>query len=129
MIENIYNLFLDDKLLGTSKLEFGDPPMGIVFGQINFVEASVGYNFIKQYCIDNLIEIRTDYPNEKIIATGKIENLKVCNSANCEIVGIGNSIEGMDTDIYTITILGLDEEIYRKEFPIHIAEYEHKFNS
>ncbi len=38
MTEKNYNILLDDNLLGTTKLEFGDPPMGIVFGQIYFVE-------------------------------------------------------------------------------------------
>lgn len=102
--------------------------MGVVFGQINFIEKSIGYDFIKQYCIDNLIEIQTDNPNDKLISTGQIINLKVYNSENLELVGIGNNIEGMDSDNYTITILGLDSEIYETEFPNHIAEYEQKFN-
>ncbi|GGP05240.1 hypothetical protein GCM10010992_20650 [Cloacibacterium rupense] len=129
MTEKIYKILLDDKLLGTTKLEYGDPPMGVVFGQINFAEKSIGYDFIKQYCIDKLIEIQTDYPSDKLISTGQIANLKVYNPENLELVGIGNNIEGMDSDKYTITILGLDSEIYEKEFPKHIAEYEQKFNS
>ena len=129
MTEKIYKILLDEKLLGTTKLEFGDPHMGVVFGQINFAEKSIGYDFIKQYCIDNLIKIQTDYPNDKLISTGQLVNLKVYNTENLELVGIGNSIEGMDSDNYTITILGLDSEIYKKEFPKHIAEYEQKFNS
>lgn len=128
MTEKIYKILLDDKLLGTTKLEYGDPPMGVVFGQITFAEKSIGYDFIKQYCIDNLIEVQSDYPNDKMILTGQIANLKVYNSANLELVGIGNNIEGMDSDNYTITILGLDSEIYETEFPNHIAEYEQKFN-
>lgn len=129
MTEKIYKILLDDKLLGTTKLEYGDPPMGVVFGQINFAEKSIRYDFIKQYCIDNLIEIQTDYSSDKLISTGQIANLKVYNPENLELVGIGNNIEGMDSDNYTITILGLDSEIYEKEFPKHIAEYEQKFNS
>ncbi len=38
MPEKIYKILLDDKSFGTTKLEFGDPPMGVVFGQINFAE-------------------------------------------------------------------------------------------
>ena len=129
MTEKIYKILLDDKLLGSTKLEYGDPPMGVVFGQINFAEKSIGYDFIKQYCIDNLIEIQTDYPSDILISTGQIANLKVYNPENLELVGIGNNIEGMDSDNYTITILGLGSEIYEKEFPKHIAEYEQKFNS
>jgi hypothetical protein len=128
MIEKIYKILLDDKLFGTTKLEFGDPPMGIVFGQINFEEKNICYDFFKQYCTDNLIEIQTDYPSDKLISTGQIKNLKVYNSENFELVSkLGNNIEGMDSDNYTITILGIDSEIYEKEFPEHIAEYEQKF--
>lgn len=129
MTEKIYKILLNDKLFGTTKLEFGDPPMGVVFGQIDFAEKNIGYDFIKQYCTDNLIEIQTNYPKDKLISTGQIASLKVYNTENLELVGIGNSIEGMDSDNYTITILGLDSEIYEKEFPEHIAEYEQKFNS
>lgn len=128
MTEKIYKILLDDKLLGTTKLEFSDPPMGVVFGQINFAEKSFGYASIKKYCIDNLIEIQTDYPNDKLISTGHIAKLKVYNSENLELVGIGNNIEGMDSDNYTITILGLDSEVYEKEFPEHILDYEQSFN-
>jgi hypothetical protein len=129
MIEKVYKIFLDDKLLGTTRLEFGDPPMGIVFGQINFAEKNIGYDFIKQYCIENLIEIQTDYSDDKLISTGQIEKLKIYNTENFELVGLGNNIEGMDSDHYTVTILGLHSEVYEKEFPKHITEYEQKFNS
>jgi hypothetical protein len=129
MTEKIYKILLDDKLLGTTKLEFGDPSMGVVFGQINFAEKSFGYDSIKQYCIDNATEIQTDYPNDKLISTGQIAKLKVYNSENIELVEIGNNIEGMDSDNYTITLLGLDSEVYKKEFPEHISEYEQKFNN
>jgi hypothetical protein len=127
MTEKIYKILLDDKLLGTTKLEFGDPPMGVVFGQINFDKKGFGYDSIKQYCIDNLIEIETDYPNDKLISTGQIAKLKVYNSENLELVGIGNNIEGMYSDNYTVTILGLESEVYEKEFPEHIKEYEQRF--
>ena len=128
MTEKIYKILLDNKLLGTTKLEFGDPPMGVVFGQISFAEKNIGYDFIKQFCIDNIVEIQTDYPSDKLISTGQITKLKIYNAENTELVGLGNNIEGMDSDIYTITVLGLDSEVYEKEFPQHIAEYEQKFN-
>jgi hypothetical protein len=128
MIEKIYKIFLDNKLIGMTKLGLGDPQMGVVFGQINFTENNIGYDFIKKYCIDNLIEIQTDYPTDKLITTGKIEKLKIYNTENIELVGLGNIIDGMDSDIYTITILGLESEVYEKNFPQHIAEYELKFN-
>jgi hypothetical protein len=127
MVEKIYEILLGNRLIGTTKLEFGDPPMGVVFGKINFAESDMGYGFVKQYCIDNSIEIKTDYSIDKFISTGRIEGLKIYNSENIEISGLGNNIEGMDSDGYTVTILGLDSEIYGREFPEHISEYERKF--
>ncbi len=41
MAEKIYKILLNDKLFGTTKLEFGDPPMCIVSGQINFVKKTL----------------------------------------------------------------------------------------
>lgn len=128
MTEKIYKILLDDKLFGTTKLEFGDPPMGVVFGQIIFTEKNVGYDFLKQYCIDNSIEAQTDYPSDKLISTGQIEKLKIYNSENVELIGLGNNIEGMDSDVFTIIIFGIDSEIYEREFPDHILNYEQKFN-
>lgn len=129
MTEKIYKILLDDKLFGTTKLEFGDPPMGVVFGQIIFTEENVGYDFLKQYCIDNSIEAQTDYPSDKLISTGQIEKLKIYNSKNVELIGLGNNIEGMDSDVFTISIFGIDSEIYEREFPDHILNYEQKFNT
>ena len=74
MKEKVYKILLDDKLFGTTKLEFGDPQMGVVFGQLGFTEKNVGYDFIRKYCIDNLIELKIDYTDEQLILTGHFEN-------------------------------------------------------
>ena len=46
MTEKNYKILLDNKLIGTIKLEYGDPPMGVVFGQTNFIVN----NMIKFFC-------------------------------------------------------------------------------
>lgn len=46
MEEKVYKILLDGKLFGTTKLEFGDPPMGIVFGQINFAKKILGMTLL-----------------------------------------------------------------------------------
>lgn len=127
MTEKVYKILLGNRVIGTTKLEFGDPPMGVVFGKINFAESDMGYDFVKQYCIDNSIEIQMDYSIDKLISTGRMEELKIYNSENIEISGLGNNIDGMDSEGYTVTILGLDSEIYKREFPEHIVAYEQKF--
>lgn len=42
-----YDIFLDDKIIGTTELEKADAPMGVVFGRINFANIVVDYDFIK----------------------------------------------------------------------------------
>lgn len=110
LTEKIYKILLDEKLFGTTKLEFRDPTMGIEFGPIFFAEKNIGYDFIKKYCIDKLIEIQSDYPIDKIISTGQIGKLKIYNSENIELVGLESNIEGMDNDSYTITVFNINSE-------------------
>ncbi|MBK8426541.1 MAG: hypothetical protein IPL27_11475 [Lewinellaceae bacterium] len=77
MTKKIYNILLDDNKIGTTKLEHADPPMGVVMGQIHFINISSGYDFIKTYCLANHIEINTDYPDDRFISTFDMEKLKV----------------------------------------------------
>jgi hypothetical protein len=128
MTEKSYKVLLDGRLFGTTALEFGDPPMGVVFGQLYFVDRTVGYDFIKQYCLVHSIEVQMDSPTDKVISTGIIKMLRVFNSENVEITGLGTYIDGMDSDCFTITIIGIDSERYNREFPEHILKYERMFD-
>ena len=74
----IYDIFLDGNKIGTTELEKADAPMGVAFGQIKFVEIISGYEFFKQYCLKHKIKF-TDYPEDKLIITGNIPNVKVIN--------------------------------------------------
>ena len=118
MVEKKYNIFLEGKILGSTKLEFGDPPMGIVFGQISFVDRNLGYDFIKKYCIDNSIEIQIDYPDEKLITTGIIEKLNIFNSNNFEIKGIsitdvnGRLVKNQQGALTQVNVADLNAGVY-----------------
>ena len=122
-----YDIFLDDKIIGTTELEKADAPMGVVFGLINFTENISGYNFFKKYCLDNKIEIADDYPDDKLISTRTIENLKVINENGIEIKGIGNQISGMDEDAFEITLEGVAYPFFEEEFPHHVKAYNEQF--
>lgn len=122
-----YDIFLDDINIGTTKFEKADPPMGIVFGQMEFANNSLGYDFFKKYCLENNIELADDYPEDKIISTRTIKNLKVINEIGTEIRGIGNQICGMDGDIFEITIEGVAHPFFEEEFPHHIKGYYDQF--
>jgi hypothetical protein len=125
--KKIYSLLLDDHPIGTTELEHADPPMGVVFGNINFTGISSGYDFLKNYCLTNNIETISDYPEDKLIATGHLANLKVVDQNGIEIKGQGTNIEGMDADVYTVTILGVPYPFFEEEFPHHCKAYDNLF--
>ncbi len=122
-----YDIFLDDKVIGTTELEKADAPMGVVFGNIKLYEISSGYEFFKSYCMTNGIEIINDYPEDKLIATSDIPTLKIINSDGVEIKGQGTSIDGMDSDVFEVAILGIPYPFYEEEFPHHVKAYEDQF--
>src|ERR1700756_4411942 len=99
-----YDILLDNNKIGTTELEKADVPMGVVFGKINFVSIDSGYNFFKNYCLKNNIEIFTDYPDLKLITTADIPKLKVTSESGNEIKGEVTNIEGSDTDNFDILI-------------------------
>jgi len=122
-----YDTFLDDKIIGTTELEKADTPMGVVFGNLMFDNTVSGYDFLKAYCLTNNIEIITDNPDDKLIATADIPNLKVINPNGIEIKGQGTNINGMDSDIFEITILGISYPFFEEEFPHHVKAYNDQF--
>ncbi|MFB6342777.1 hypothetical protein ACE1ET_13695 [Saccharicrinis sp. FJH62] len=122
-----YNILLDNIKIGTTQLEKGDAPMGVVFGLINFDESKIGYDFIKNYCIKNEIELVSDFPEDKLISTRTIDGLKIINCDGVEIKGIGNQIDGMDSKGFDIIIEGIPYPFYNDEFPNHVKEYEKRY--
>ena len=127
MTEKRYEIFLEDKIIGTTELEKADAPMGVVFGQIEFTNTNFGYDFFKNYCLNNNIELADDYPEDNLISTRTIENLKVVNENGIEIKGLGNQISGMDEEDFEITIEGVAYPFFEEEFPHHVKAYNDQF--
>jgi len=124
----IYTLLLDGNKIGTSKLEYGDPPMGVVFGEIDFHEKPLTYDFLSAYCKSNGVKV-VEYPEDKLINTETIPKLKAVNENGAEIKGLGCYIEGMDSDGFRVNIIGIPNSIYQQEFPHHIKAYEEKIEN
>lgn len=122
-----YSIQIGDIKVGTTKLEKADAPMGVVFGDIKFVDQNMGYDFIKNYCESMNIELASDYPEDKLISTMTIALLIVKNEKGVEIKGIGNQISGMDSDVYEVTLLGVPYPFYEEEFPHHVKAYNEMF--
>jgi hypothetical protein len=118
-----YDIFLDNKIIGTTELEKADAPMGIVFGQIHFTDIVSGYDFFKTYCLKNNIELADDYPEDRLILTRTIKSLKVRNESGVEIKGLGNQISGMDGDEFEITLESVPYPFFEEEFPHHVKAY------
>jgi hypothetical protein len=115
----LYDILLDNEKIGTTELEKADAPMGVVFGRINFVDIVSGYDFFKNYCLTNSIKIISDYPDDRLIAIADISNMRIVAPNGIEIKGQGTNIEGMDTDAFQLTILGIPYPFFEEEFPHH----------
>lgn len=122
-----YNIFLDDKIIGTTELEKADAPIGVVFGLIHFTNIISQYDFFKKYCLENNINLADDYPEDKLISTRTIKNLVVRNEDGIEITGLGNQISGMDDNEFEITLEGVAYPFFEEEFPHHVKAYEEQF--
>ena len=127
MITKRYNIFLEDKIVGTTELEKADAPMGIVFGRIHFANMLLDYDFIKKYCLENRIELANDYPEDRLISTRTIDSLKVRSENGIEIKGLSNQISGMDGEEFEITIDGVAYPFFQEEFPHHVKSYNDQF--
>lgn len=127
MIAKFYDILLDNRKIGSTELEYADPPMGVVHGKVIFTDITSGYEFFKSYCVNNGIEVLTDYPDKRLIATGHIYNLRVVTPNGIEIQGQGNNIEGMDSDTFQVTILGVESPLFQEEFAHHIKAYYDRF--
>ncbi|KFC24710.1 hypothetical protein [Chryseobacterium sp. FH1] len=101
--------------------------MGTVFGQIHLNNIISGYDYFKNYCLGNSIELTDDYPEDKLVATQTIKNLKVLNANGIEIKGLGNQISGMDSDNFEITLVGVSYPLFEEEFPNHVKAYNETF--
>ncbi len=125
-MDKAYYIFLDDKLIGKTIFEHADAPMGVVFGKIDFIDVLNPYDFIRSYCKDNNIGV-DDFPDDKVISTRTIPQLKVMNEQGREVKGIGNQISGMDFESFELTIEGIPYPFFGEEFPRHVEDDEKRF--
>ena len=103
--------------------------MGTVFGQIHLINTISGYAYFKSYCLTNNIALTDDYPEDKLISTRTIKNLKVLNADGIEVKGLGNQISGMDSDAFEFTLIGISYPFFEEEFPNHVIEYKEQLKS
>lgn len=119
----MYKVKIENIDIGTTRFEFGDPPMGVVTGKLILAKPEGFFEYLVQYVRENSIQTTLYEPDVKCIATMVIPELKVYRNDGAEISGIGANIEGIDSDGYEITILGISYPFYGEEFPHHVEQY------
>ncbi|WP_044206977.1 hypothetical protein [Flammeovirga sp. OC4] len=127
-MNSLYKILLNNKEIGTTQLEKADAPMGVAFGLIEFIDIESPYQFFKEYCLQNGINISTDDPEFEFIDTQVITGLKVFRNDGVEIRGeAGNAISGMKEEGYEISIFGISYPFYEEEFPHHVKAHKELF--
>ncbi len=104
----MYNVTLDGHLIGTTKLEHGDPTMGAAHGTVILAGVISGYQFFRDYCVANKIHLYTNDAEDRLITTACIPNLKVHLPETVKFTDDACAyIEGMDSDAFYINIQGV----------------------
>lgn len=129
MTGKIYQIELDGDLIGTTKLEKADAPMGVSFGQIEFTKDCNEYQFFKM-TFKEKGTLLTDEPDIDFLMThGELDCIKVYRGDSFEIKGVGIQIFGSNSDGFEVSIEGISYPFYEEEFPHHVKEYEEMFKN
>jgi len=122
-----FNVYISDQLIATSELEYGDPPMGVAFGKLNFEINGFGYYELKELLKNSSIEIVEDDYSSKMLSTETSNKLRIFNQDDVEIKGEGNQIIGAESEEFQISIFGIPYPFYEDEFPNLVKDYKKRF--
>lgn len=128
-IRPVYRIHLDNEEVGTTFLESGDPPMGVVSGKISFHAPISVFDLFFNYCRTHNITVNCTDPEHEFIDTQVIPALRVFRADGTEIIGQGSCISGFKDDGYEITILGIPYPFYAEEFPLQCKAYDEQFRA
>jgi hypothetical protein len=129
MVEPSYRVFLNGVQIGTTALEFGDPPMGVVFGKVSFSIEASPYRLFLDYCAAHDVPLNSADPDDEFIDTQMVPELCVLRGDGIEISGVGCSVTGTKSEGYQITVLGIPYPFYAEEFPHHCSAYDARFKT
>lgn len=129
VVRSVYRVDLDNKEVGTTLLESGDPPMGVVWGKVSFHAPVSVFGLFLDYCRTREITINSTDPVHEFIDTQVIPDLRVFRADGIEIIGQGCCISGFKDDGYEITILGIPYPFYSEEFPLQCKAYDEQFEA
>jgi hypothetical protein len=106
-----------ERLIGTTALERGDPPMGVAFGTMIATE---GYDDVRAQCIQQLGD-QTALKLSVRTSTGMV--------LSCVGVGINDLSDEAGEPCIDVEVLGIDHDVYVELFPGHVAAYHDQFRS
>ncbi len=118
-----YNIELAGQQIGTTKLEFADPPMGVVHGKIKFSISESPFQLVSSHCVQNGIKLNTYDLTCKLIDTQIIPGLKIFKPGGTELKARGSSIAGMDPNDFHIEVYGIPHQIMESEFRFQASDY------
>jgi hypothetical protein len=122
-MKKLFIVTVNNKRIGYTEFEYADPPMGVVHGKIIFDDLPSPYEFFRTHCIHNHVQINSDEPEERLIDTQVIPQLRVLLENGEELKGWGGAITGMDSDVFEIQFGGVSSELMQTEFENHYNEY------
>ena len=114
----VFEIWKDDVLIGHSKLELGDAPMGVAFG--DFLETEKFASLRPQ------AERLDDYSRrwrKNLILKGSNGDTIECH-AGIAIIEYGPPIK---CDAIQVSCLGIGYPLYEELFPHHVKAYEESF--
>ena len=114
-----YFIELEDKIISTTKFEYADVSMGMVYGKVDFINTPSPYTFFKSFCQKFNIELAADYPDNKLLTTRIIPQLKIYNSKQEHIRGEGY-FTGMNNNDFQIEFRVYNFTTFKKEFQYHL---------
>jgi len=103
----MFSIYSGATLVGTSMLEYGDPPMGVAFGR--FIP-DLGYSAIQSECKSN----HQDQSNLHLSV--KTPSGEIIRCAGVTILEANGDIE--------VNVLGISHPEYAELFPQHVRQYE-----
>ena len=122
-----YIIILAGRRIGTTALEMGDPPMGVVVGIVDFDKPVSGYQLFLSHCQSAGIRPNEDSPGDRYIDTPAIPALEIQRPDGVVISGLGTCVQGFDDDRFQVTVFGISYPFYEEEFPHHCQTYRERF--
>ena len=115
-----FAIYANSELIGRCGFEHGDPPMGVVFGQL--LPNSHYQMYQKNFHAGSEQSFVPKHDIHLMVSTENGARLQPCSGVVIEDYTL------LGFDEITVTLLGLDASVYEQWFAHHILSYHARFN-